>query len=342
MPGLYLSKEEKARILAYREEGVFIKEIAKRLGRSKSTINKLISEVKDFPTNYIPCHKPIMGRPRKTSRQSDTLLKFEVQKDPYLTSTELKKLHPILLQNVSARTVRHKLLHELGIPSRKAAKKPLLTKPMKLKRVKFAKQYKDWTKEMWNSVMFSDESSFKCIRSTSNRVRRPIGANRYDPKYTVKTVKHPDSVMIWGCYSGNRGRGGLFFLPKKVMMNSERYIGVLKDKLLPSFEMHECQMFMQDGAPCHTSKKVMKWLEDNNIPVLKWPGNSPDLNPIENAWNLMKDKLAEKNTISVPRLIDEIKILWVHMDAEYFKNLSESMPKRLQMVIKSKGEMTKY
>jgi arsenate reductase-like glutaredoxin family protein len=49
------------------------------------------------------------------------------------------------------------------------------------------------------------------------------------------------------------------------------------------YEIQDCEVFIQDGAPCHTSKKVMKWLTDHNIEVLDWPGNAPDLNPIENA-----------------------------------------------------------
>ncbi len=47
----------------------------------------------------------------------------------------------------------------------------------------------------------------------------------------MKTVKHPDSVMVWGCFSAS-GRGGLYFLPKNSTMNSETY-----EKLLLLFKM---------------------------------------------------------------------------------------------------------
>ena len=37
-----------------------------------------------------------------------------------------------------------------------------------------------------------------------------------------------------------------------------------------------------------------------------------------------------------------LTMLWIHMDAEYFKKLAESMPNRLGKVIQAKGHMTKY
>ena len=45
-------------------------------------------------------------------------------------------------------------------------------------------------------------------------VRRPGSASRYDPKLTVKTMKDPGTVMVWGVFSKNLGWAGLYFLPK--------------------------------------------------------------------------------------------------------------------------------
>ena len=57
-------------------------------------------------------------------------------------------------------------------------------------------------------------------------VRRPSTVSRFNPKFTVKTVKHPASVMVWGAFSENMGRPGLYVLPKNVTMKGSNYIQV--------------------------------------------------------------------------------------------------------------------
>lgn len=334
---------EKARILALVNEGLSNRDIAMRSGRSMQAIRMLKKAAAGLPPNAIPKRKEGSGRPRKTSMRTDSMLKREVMSCPTVTAGELKANHPDVLAGVSTRTIQHRLQKHMKMPCRKAAKKPLITARMRKQRLDFCSKYKNWTVEQWRHVMWSDESTFRCIRSTAARVRRPIGTSRYDPKYTQKTVKHPDGVMVWGCFSGQKGRGGLYFLPKNVTMNGVRYVDVLESHLKNAYYIHECTHFMQDSAPCHKAKSVSTWLKKEKIEVLQWPGNSPDLNPIENAWNQMKRKLSCKNTSSVPHLCEEIKKLWVlDMHLDYFQKLSDSMPTRIQKVIQAKGNVTKY
>ena len=64
----------------------------------------------------------------------------------------------------------------------------------------------------WRKVMFCDESTSRLVLRGYKMVGRPSGVSRY----IIKTVKHPKNVMVWGDFSGDKGREGLYFFPKNV------------------------------------------------------------------------------------------------------------------------------
>ena len=238
-------------------------------------------------------------------------------------------------------TISRRLSREFNLKSYKPARKSRLTPVMKVKRLAFAKKHRNWTIQQWSKVLFSDESTFQQFVVRKRHVRKPTG-KRYDDKYTVSTMKHAPSQMIWGAMS-QLGIGGLFFLPSETTMNGEKYVQLLSDKLQLHMQVHRCNIFMQDGAPCHRSKLVKNFLKKKKVKVLDWPGNSPDLNPIENLWTIMEDKIAEKQPSSLPDLCRTIKEVWVkEISKEYCANLVNSMPRRLAAVIQNNGGHTKY
>lgn len=66
------------------------------------------------------------------------------------------------------------------------------------------------------------------------------------------------------------------------------------------------------------------------------------MNSIENAKNLMKNELEKSRPISISDLKEVLKKIWITMDSAYLTKFASSMSKMIQMVLKNKGDMTKY
>ena len=105
----------------------------------------------------------------------------------------------------------------------------------------------------------------------------------------------------------------------------------------------EYPAFIDDSAPCHRSKIVNNWKSSNNISRMDWPGNSPDLNPIENLWSILKRKLRKKPNPNERKLCENLIRIWNNdIDKSILQKLADSMQNRIREVLKSKGNAIKY
>jgi len=130
---------------------------------------------------------------------------------------------------------------------------------VKLKRLQFAKKYKDWTSQQWSRVLFSDETAIQQFASRKRTVMRPPGT-RYNERFAQQTMKHPQSVMIWGAIA-TQGTAGLFFLDPGTTMNGKKYLELMKEKLELHMAVHNYEIFMHNGPPCHRAKIVTDFLK---------------------------------------------------------------------------------
>ena len=101
---------------------------------------------------------------------------------------------------------------------------------------------------------------------------------------------------------------------------------------------------MQDGTPCHTALSVKAFLHEQNIALLSWPGNSPDTNPIENEWELVKREMAKDIITSRQQLIEKLIEVWNHNSKlqETVQECINSMPRHIKGLIDAKSGTTKY
>ncbi len=72
-------------------------------------------------------------------------------------------------------------------------------------------------------------------------------------------------------------------------------------------------IFQQDLAPAHTDKSTKSWLNDHSVGLLDWPANSPDLNPIENIWGVVKRKMINKRPTNADELKVTVKETWPYI-----------------------------
>ncbi len=82
-----------------------------------------------------------------------------------------------------------------------------------------------------------------------------------------------------------------------------------------------------DLAPAHTAKGTKSWFNDHGVTVLDWPANSPDLNPIENHWGIVKRKMRDTRPNNADELKATVKETWASIPPQQCHKLITSMPR---------------
>ena len=215
------------------------------------------------------------------------------------------------------------------------------------KRLKFTQYHQNWTVEDRKRVLWSDETKINRIGSDGKVYCWKRHGETVSDRTSTPTVKHGggNNLMVWGCMGWN-GVGML--VEVQGIMDANQFCSILEEGLVESFKKlgmdEDERIFQQDNDPKHTSKKAQRWLLDNNIRLLDWPPQSPDINPLEHLWGHLKRLLLKYDTPAkgVYELWERLVKEWNAIPPEVCQKLIESMPRRIQAVLKAKGGHTKY
>lgn len=242
-----------------------------------------------------------------------------------ITADDIKiKLELDIKINVSKNTIIN-ILHEMNFLYKQPITKPALTKKQIESRLDWCNKYKDYN---WDNVTFTDEASIWI----GFKGKRWVNLNEDDYNYTLK---YPTKVHIWGSISKSFERKLYIFTE---ILTADGYLNILKSQL----DIGQQFILQDDNDPKHRSKLVTNWKKENNIKYIDWPSNSPDLNPIENIWALLKHKIKKIYVKNITELKETILKCWNEIDDSHIQNTINSIPLRLQQVIINNGNTIKY
>lgn len=278
-----------------------------------------------------------IGRNRKTTRPEDRLIIRKFQSDPFLTPKKAAlEWNSCCNNHISERTVRRRL-KEANINTYVARPIPFISPKNKIKRLEFAKKYVGRPSSFWQSVLWTDESSFEFHSSKKKVFVKLCQKLRKKVAPVMPKISHGGgTVMFWGSISF-KGVGDL--IPIVGTMNQNQYLKILNEHAFPSGDrlIGESFVLQQDNAPCHKSKMIKTFMTENCIETLDWPPQSPDLNVIENVWSYIKRKRTADLSRTREETIEEVTKLWEDIPLELLQSLINSVPNRLQKVINAKG-----
>lgn len=277
-------------------------------------------------------HKGGNGRPSKVTQTISRSIGQLVRRNSAVTTRQLaikvQETHNISISHTNIWRHMVKKGYNNAIP----LSTPMLTSGHIEARKAWAQAHLN---DNWDRTIFTDETAFDLFRNKVTRWykngERPI---RRLPKSRQK-------VMAWGGISLN-GKTPLFCFTE--IMDGPFYVNILRTQLFPAGQQLYGRNWrlQQDNDPKHTSRVAKDFLSQNNVQVIDWPSNSPDLNPIENMWQIMKNNVERR----MPKDTSELKQFmveeWDKIPQEIVQNLICSMKNRCELILQKNGDRISY
>jgi transposase len=335
-----ISEAKRLSAIVLIRKGLSSRQIMSKLKIGRATINRLRKGLSPA------AQKPLPGRPKKLNSSARRRLVRLILTGKADNAVQLaREVKTSMRMDVSAETVR-RALKEAGMKPITKKKKPRLLPRHKAQRLHFAEQYRNWTVADWSRVIWSDETKINRWGSDGRVWCWKKPGSQLQDQHVQGTIKHGGgSLMMWGCMTTK----GVGFACRIIgRMTGQSYVNILGNEFLPTLDYFRWRkediIFQQDNDPKHKSKVAQEWFEDNEVEVLQWPAQSPDLNPIEHLWQHLKRRLSSYELVpnGVEELWQRVRTEWDQIPPEVCQNLIHSMPDRVAAVLKAKGGYTNY
>jgi transposase len=277
-------------------------------------------------------HRRGNGRPRKITVKNSIAIGQWIRRNNEITAEEIvEKLQSTKNLNVSRWTVRREL-HRLGYKNALPRGTPMLTNEQKERRVQWALAHKN---DDWSRTIFSDETSYQLFRNTIRRW------SKYAQEEKKRIPKNKQKIMVWGAFSI---KGQISCHSFRTIMDGPLYVEILRKHLLGGAKKQfgSRWRYQQDNDPKHTSRVAKQFLDDKVPETIDWPSNSPDINPIENMWSILKRRVEKRKPSNIDELDQFLHEEWEKVDMTVISNLVYSMKSRCLAIIDSKGERINY
>lgn len=178
--------------------------------------------------------------------------------------------------------------------------------------------------DKFTNCLFTDESSIQLFENKSLVWWQPY----YETRPEIEVQPSKEKIMIWGGISRKvKTKLSIIRTDLGDTVDKEAYLEILKKfahKTVNKGYGAGRWRLMHDNARPHKAKIVTAWLQEKEIRALDHPPYSPDLNPIEKVWGIIKQRLYHRRYEDIEELIDAVTSAWNDIDLDLINRLIDN------------------
>ena len=350
--------------ILYQEYGWKIRDIKKRYpDLPYSTVSYHAKSTRE-EDEMIDRRKNNKGRPRKLSQRDLRVLKKKVVElrtfdDPNFTASKLATVSG-MDKKCSTRTI-YRRMNDMDLRYLRTRQKGLMNENDFKLRLSFARKcIKKVGDELWlnkisfyyDGVSFTHKTNpYSQATAPKSRLWRKKSEGLILTGKGKKEGNNGKSVRVFVAIAYNKGVIMAEQWDNDVHFVGSNYLTFVEEhfpRVLGQSTNPRNKLVLQDGCPVQKSKQAHLAYDKVGCKIFSIPARSPDINPIENMFHIVRKRLAEHAKTNnlyhetyqqfSSRVIETIKSIPI----DYINKTIDSLPKRMEMVVKSKGHRIKY